>query len=238
MSCGRSLNRIQADEVTYNLHILIRFELEHALIKDDLKVADLPAAWNEAYQKHLGIVPANDAEGCLQDGHWSEGLIGYFPTYTLGNLFAAQLFARARTDLGDIDSQFAKGRFGGLLTWSARARPPPRQPLPGPTADRTRHRLTARSSAAGAVSQGEIRRAVWDLKSYPRSHAPRGNGSPPLRVAPQTPFVEPALDAAAASERTAERCGSRSHAERGNEVPGGELIAAGNQGPASGRVSR
>jgi carboxypeptidase Taq len=113
----RSLIRIQADEVTYNLHILIRFELERALILGDLKVADLPGAWNESYQKHLGILPANDAVGCLQDGHWSEGLIGYFPTYTLGNLFAAQLFARARADLGDLDGPFAKGKFAGLLGW-------------------------------------------------------------------------------------------------------------------------
>jgi carboxypeptidase Taq len=113
----RTANRIQADEVTYNLHILIRFELERALILGDLKVADLPGAWNESYQKHLGIVPANDAEGCLQDGHWSEGLIGYFPTYTLGNVFAAQLFARARADVGDLDGLFAKGKFAGLLGW-------------------------------------------------------------------------------------------------------------------------
>jgi carboxypeptidase Taq len=114
---GPSLNRVQADEVTYNLHILVRFELERALVKGDLHVADLPAAWNDAYKRTLGIVPANDAEGCLQDGHSSEGLIGYFPTYTLGNLFAAQLFAKARTDLGNLDQAFAHGQFGGLLDW-------------------------------------------------------------------------------------------------------------------------
>jgi carboxypeptidase Taq len=112
-----SCNRVQADEVTYNLHILVRFELEQAMIGGDLAVADLPSAWNEAYQKTLGVPVPNDAEGCLQDGHWSEGLIGYFPTYTLGNLFAAQLFARARADLGNLDAAFAKGDFSGLLDW-------------------------------------------------------------------------------------------------------------------------
>jgi len=74
----RSLNRVQADEVTYNLHILIRFELEQALIAGDLSAADVPAAWNEAYRHYLGVLPANDAEGCLQDGHWGAGMIGYF----------------------------------------------------------------------------------------------------------------------------------------------------------------
>jgi carboxypeptidase Taq len=113
----RSANRVQADEVTYNLHILVRFELERALVSGDLKVADLPAAWNEAYKHYLGIVPQNDLEGCLQDGHWSEGLIGYFPTYTLGNLLGAQLFARACADVRDLDREFARGRFGGLLEW-------------------------------------------------------------------------------------------------------------------------
>jgi carboxypeptidase Taq len=112
-----SANRVQADEVTYNLHILVRFELEQALLNGDLPVADLPAAWNEAYRRYLGITPATDAEGCLQDGHWAGGLIGYFPTYVLGNLFAAQLFARAREDLGNLDADFRRGHFSGLLGW-------------------------------------------------------------------------------------------------------------------------
>jgi carboxypeptidase Taq len=112
-----SCNRVRADEVTYNLHILVRFELERALMAGDLKVADVPAAWNEAYRHYLGVTPPNDAEGCLQDGHWAAGLIGYFPTYTLGNLFAAQLFAKAAEELGDLDAQLARGEFGGLLGW-------------------------------------------------------------------------------------------------------------------------
>jgi carboxypeptidase Taq len=112
-----SLIRVGADEATYDLHILIRFELELALIAGDLDAAELPGAWNEAYRRFLGVTPKSDNEGCLQDGHWAEGLIGYFPTYTLGNIFAAQLFARAGSDLGDLDASFAAGDFGGLLGW-------------------------------------------------------------------------------------------------------------------------
>jgi carboxypeptidase Taq len=109
--------RVTADAVTYNLHILLRFELERALLSGDLPVSDLPAAWAEAYRHALGITPRNDAEGCLQDGHWASGQIGYFPTYTLGNLFAAQLFARAVDDLERPEGDFTRGRFDGLLDW-------------------------------------------------------------------------------------------------------------------------
>lgn len=112
--------RVQADEVTYDLHILIRFELEQALLAGDLAAADLPGAWGEAYRRDLGVVPASDAEGCLQDGHWAAGLFGYFPTYTLGNLFAAQLFDRARAELGDHERQMARGDFSELLGWLRR----------------------------------------------------------------------------------------------------------------------
>jgi len=112
-----TLIRVEADEVTYNLHVLIRFELERALLTGDLKAADLPGAWNEAHRHYLGVVPRNDAEGCLQDGHWAAGMFGYFPTYTLGNVFAAQLLARAREELGDLDEAFARGEFGDLLSW-------------------------------------------------------------------------------------------------------------------------
>jgi carboxypeptidase Taq len=112
-----SLIRVVADEVTYNLHILVRFDLERALVSGDLPTADLPAAWNEAYQHHLGVTPRNDGEGCLQDGHWGAGLLGYFPTYTLGNLFAAQLYAAAVAQLGDLEVDFARGRFDALRSW-------------------------------------------------------------------------------------------------------------------------
>jgi carboxypeptidase Taq len=109
--------RIEADEVTYNLHIVIRFELERALVSGDLRAADLPSAWSEAYQRYLGITPENDRVGCLQDIHWSEGLIAYFPTYTLGNVYAAQLFEAAERALGPLGDAFAKGEFHQLREW-------------------------------------------------------------------------------------------------------------------------
>jgi carboxypeptidase Taq len=112
-----SLIRVHADEVTYNVHVMIRFELERALVSGDLAAADLPGAWNESYARYLGVTPANDAEGCLQDGHWADGLIGYFPTYTLGDVFAAQLFARAQRELGDLEESFARGEFSELVRW-------------------------------------------------------------------------------------------------------------------------
>ena len=112
-----SLIRVEADEATYNLHILVRFELEQALLADDLPVADLPEAWNEKYEKYLGIRPDTDADGVLQDVHWSAGLVGYFPTYSLGNLYAAQLFEQAEKDLGALGPQFAAGEFAPLRHW-------------------------------------------------------------------------------------------------------------------------
>ncbi|MBL9125421.1 MAG: carboxypeptidase M32 [Planctomycetaceae bacterium] len=110
-------NRVQADEVTYNLHIIARFELEQVLLTGELPAADLPGAWAEKYRHYLGVTPVTDSEGCLQDIHWCEGLLGYFPTYTLGNLYGAQLFAAARRALPDLDVQFARGEFAGLLDW-------------------------------------------------------------------------------------------------------------------------
>jgi carboxypeptidase Taq len=112
-----SLIRVEADEATYNLHILIRFELEQALLADDLGAYDLPAAWNEKYRDYLGVEPPSDTEGVLQDIHWSAGLVGYFPTYSLGNLYAAQLFDQADADLGGLAEQFACGEFQPLGDW-------------------------------------------------------------------------------------------------------------------------
>jgi len=109
--------RVQADEVTYDLHILIRFELERALLSGDLRAGELPGAWAEMYQRYLGVTPENDRTGCLQDAHWSEGLIGYFPTYTLGNVYAAQLFDAAERAVGPLDEAFAAGNFRTLRDW-------------------------------------------------------------------------------------------------------------------------
>lgn len=112
-----SLIRVEADEATYNLHILIRFELEQALLSGDLPVADLPAAWKAKYRDYLGIESPTDADGVLQDIHWSAGLVGYFATYSLGNLYAAQFYAQADADLGGLAPQFARGEYAPLRDW-------------------------------------------------------------------------------------------------------------------------
>ncbi len=109
--------RVEADEATYNLHIIVRFELEQALLEDRLAVADLPAAWNAAYREYLDIEVPNDAQGVLQDVHWSGGSFGYFPTYTLGNLYAAAFFAAADAALGGLEALLARGEFQPLLDW-------------------------------------------------------------------------------------------------------------------------
>jgi carboxypeptidase Taq len=112
-----SLIRTESDEATYNLHILIRFELEKALLDGDLSTADLPSAWDEKYQKYLGVVAPDVQDGCLQDVHWSAGLFGYFPTYTLGNLYAAQFYEQAKVDIPDLEDGFTRGEFAPLLSW-------------------------------------------------------------------------------------------------------------------------
>ncbi len=112
-----SLIRIEADEVTYNLHIMLRFEMERAFFSGDLKPRDIPGVWNEKFKSYFGIEPPNDAEGCFQDVHWSAGLVGYFPTYTLGNLYAAQFFAKADEELGGLEAMFARGEFKPLKDW-------------------------------------------------------------------------------------------------------------------------
>jgi carboxypeptidase Taq len=112
-----TLIRVEADEVTYNLHIMLRFELEVGLLEGGISVPDLPEAWNAGMESYLGIVPGNDAEGVLQDIHWSMGAIGYFPTYTLGNVMSAQIFAGARRAIPDLDERTAAGDFADLHGW-------------------------------------------------------------------------------------------------------------------------
>jgi len=112
-----SLIRVEADEATYNLHIIIRFQLEQAIIDGELDTDDLPTAWNEKYEQYLGLTPPTDSDGVLQDVHWSAGLVGYFPTYSLGNLYASQLFQAAGEEIGDLGAMFAKGEFMPLRSW-------------------------------------------------------------------------------------------------------------------------
>jgi carboxypeptidase Taq len=112
-----SFIRVNADEATYNLHIMLRLELEIMLVEGTLEIKDLPAAWNSKMQQYLGITPRNDAEGVLQDVHWSYGSIGYFSTYALGNLISAQIWEKVRADVGDLDADIRSGRFDVLLHW-------------------------------------------------------------------------------------------------------------------------
>jgi carboxypeptidase Taq len=112
-----SFIRVEADEATYNLHIILRFELEQALVAGELHPADVPGAWNEKFHEFFQMTPPDHAKGCLQDIHWSMGGIGYFPTYTLGNLYAAQFMEAARRDLGEPDADFRRGEFGRLKGW-------------------------------------------------------------------------------------------------------------------------
>lgn len=112
-----SLIRVEADEATYSLHIIIRFEIEQEIFNGTLDVDDFPDAWNQKYVEYLGIKPPNDSDGVLQDVHWCEGLFGYFPTYALGNLYAAQFYSAAEKEIGDLNSHFRKGEFQPLLDW-------------------------------------------------------------------------------------------------------------------------
>ncbi len=112
-----TLIRVESDEIHYNLHILLRFDLERRLFSGALDVADLPAAWNTAAQELLGLTPANDREGVLQDVHWSGGAFGYFPSYCLGNMIAAQLWTTVRKELPALEDDFARGDFSCLLGW-------------------------------------------------------------------------------------------------------------------------
>ena len=112
-----SLIRVEADEATYNMHIMIRFEIERLLLKGELAVADVPTAWGERYREYLGIEVPDDANGCMQDVHWSMVSMGYFPTYTLGNLYSAQFFDAAKRAIPGLEDGFATGEFEPLRTW-------------------------------------------------------------------------------------------------------------------------
>ena len=109
--------RVEADEVTYNFHVMIRYEIEKALFNDNLDVEALPELWNQKYQEYLGITPPTNAEGVLQDVHWSCGNFGYFPTYTLGNLFSVMIFNKAESEIPGLSSDIKAGNLLGLKSW-------------------------------------------------------------------------------------------------------------------------
>lgn len=112
-----SLIRVNADEATYNMHIMLRLELEIGMMEGTVQVKDLPEIWDTKMDEYLGIVPPDDARGVLQDVHWSGGMLGYFSTYALGNLISAQLWEKINADIPDLDEQFCRGEFGALLAW-------------------------------------------------------------------------------------------------------------------------
>jgi carboxypeptidase Taq len=109
--------RVEADEATYNLHVMVRFEIERAVIGGSLEVAGIPTVWNKLYKEMLGLDVPDDRRGCLQDIHWSMGAMGYFPTYTLGSLYASQFFESACEQMPGLVDGFARGEFGGLKKW-------------------------------------------------------------------------------------------------------------------------
>jgi carboxypeptidase Taq len=112
-----SFIRVEADEATYGLHIILRFELEQEMVEGKIAVEDLPEVWNERFRSYFGLDVPDDAQGVLQDVHWAAGLIGYFPTYAIGNLVAGQLWDRLRLDLPDLDAQMSAGELTGLREW-------------------------------------------------------------------------------------------------------------------------
>jgi len=112
-----SLIRVEADEATYNLHIMLRLEIEIAMVEGKLAVKDLPEVWNSKMEEYLGVVPPDDARGVLQDIHWSGGMMGYFSTYALGNLISAQLWEVIGRDIPDLTDQIRAGKFEALLGW-------------------------------------------------------------------------------------------------------------------------
>ena len=112
-----SLIRVEADEVTYSLHVILRFEIEKALIEGSLRVKDIPSVWNQKMHDYLGVTPSNDAEGCLQDIHWSMASLGYFPTYVLGNLYASQFFTTFEKTHPDWEARITKGELGFIREW-------------------------------------------------------------------------------------------------------------------------
>jgi len=113
----RSLIRVDADEVTYPVHIMLRYELENEILRGELKVKDVPEAWSTRMQDRLGVRPANDSEGCLQDVHWAVGSFGYFPSYAIGAVIAGQLYESLRSERPELDDEIAAGHFGGLFDW-------------------------------------------------------------------------------------------------------------------------
>ena len=111
------LIRVDADEVTYGLHVILRFEIENDLLNERIEVADLPEVWNTRMQEYLGLTPPNDADGVLQDVHWSVGYFGYFPDYLLGTVFSVQLWEKMKADNPTVEDEVARGELASIQDW-------------------------------------------------------------------------------------------------------------------------
>ena len=188
----RSLIRVDADELTYPLHIMLRYELEKQLLAGELAVRDLPEAWNAGMEQRLGIRPANDVEGCLQDIHWAVGSFGYFPSYALGAVIAAQLYESLRAALPSLDEELARGEFGGLFDWlrdnvhGVGAKLPVQDLIKRPPASRCRPASFVRYLEAKYLETREQRRGLKAFRSARASAACglRKSSSPKLAAKP------------------------------------------------------
>ena len=165
--------RTEADEVHYNLHVMLRFDLERALIGGDLAVRDLEAAWNDRFAADFGREVPDARHGVLQDVHWSAGLFGYFPTYTLGNIYAAELNAALRRDVPDLDDRLAAGDLAPAVALAAPADPPPRPAAGAADAHRRGLRPRAGGGDAARPARGQVRRALRPYSSQNDPARPR-----------------------------------------------------------------
>ena len=189
-----SFIRVEADEVTYGMHIILRFELEQDLIEGRVKVAELPEVWNARFKEYFGLDVPDDSQGVLQDVHWSAGLIGYFSTYALGNLIAGQLWEKAHSDIPDLDDQIAAGELFRAARVAARERAPPRRQVlesrscsSGSWAARSRSlRSSTISSASSATSTGSSSNAAGNRRRASAAD-PAHIASTPRRMGRQPP---------------------------------------------------
>ena len=151
-----SLIRVEADEATYNLHIILRFELEQELLADSIELEELPEIWNQRMKDYLGVEPPNDTLGVLQDMHWAVGAIGYFSTYALGNVISGQLWEKATAEIPDLYDQFEQGEFGALADLAAGESLAPRAQVHAARADRADHGRRPRLRAVPALSARQV----------------------------------------------------------------------------------
>jgi carboxypeptidase Taq len=166
--------RVEADEATYNLHIMLRLELEIAMMEGSLEAGDLPEAWNSRMQEYLGITPPDDALGVMQDVHWSSGLIGYFPTYALGNLVSVQLWEKMQADMPDMDEQIERGEFGNISGLAARESTPPRCEVQATGSHTACNGLENQSAAVCTLPEEQVRNSIQSInKAFSGLEKPR-----------------------------------------------------------------